>query len=60
MSKILLWFNKKIRELIPEKNAASKNHRNNSSNMDLKCCLKYLQGCLNASIELLNTNIIIQ
>ena len=45
------WFNKKIRALIQEKNVAFKNYRNNSSNIDLKCRLKYLQTCLNASIE---------
>ena len=43
------WFNKKI-ALSREKNAAFKNY-NNSSNIDLKCHLKYLQACLNASIE---------
>ena len=32
------------------KNDAFKNYRNNSSNNDLKCCLKYLQAILNASI----------
>ena len=31
------WFNKKIRALIQEKNAAFKNYLNNSSNIDLKC-----------------------
>ena len=45
------WFNKKIRALIQEKNVAFKNYRNNSSNIALKCRLKYLQTCLNASIE---------
>ena len=45
------WFNKKIRILIQEKNGAFKNYRNNSSNTDLKCRLKYLQTCLNISIE---------
>ena len=45
------WFNKKIRALIQEKNVAFKNYRNNSSNIALKCCLKYLQTCLNASTE---------
>ena len=43
------WFNKKI-ALSWEKDAAFKNY-NNSSNIDLKCHLKYLQACLNASIE---------
>ena len=45
------WFNKKIKALIQEKNVAFKNYRNNSSNIALKCRLKYLQTCLNASIE---------
>ena len=45
------WFNKKIRALIQEKYVAFKNYCNNSSNIALKCCLKYLQICLNASIE---------
>ena len=45
------WFNKKIRALIQEKNVAFKNYRNNKGNIDLKCRLKYLQTCLNASIE---------
>ena len=45
------WFNKKIRALIQEKNVAFKNYRNNRGNIDLKCRLKYLQTCLNASIE---------
>ena len=45
------WFNKKGRALIQEKNVALKNYRNNSSNILLKCHLKYLQTCLNASIE---------
>ena len=45
------WFIKKIRAMIQEKNAAFKNYCNNSSNVDLKCRLKYLQACLNASIE---------
>ena len=35
----------------PRKNAAFKNYGINSSNIDLKCRLKYLQVCLNASIE---------
>ena len=35
----------------PRKNVAFKNYRNNSSNIDLKCRLKYLQACLNASVE---------
>ena len=45
------WFNKKIRALIQEKYVAFKNDRKNSSNIALKCRLKYLQTCLNASIE---------
>ena len=49
-------FIKEIRALIQEKNVAFKNYfknyRNNSSNIDLKCHLKYLQTCLNASNEL--------
>ena len=49
--KDLLWFNKKIRALIPDKNVAFKNYRNNGSNIDLKCRLKFLQACLKASIE---------
>ena len=46
-----LWFNKKIRALIQEKNVAFKNCRNNSSDVDLTCRLKFLQACLNASVE---------
>ena len=45
------WFNKKIGALIQEKNVAFKNYHNNSSNIALKCRLKYLQTCLNASTE---------
>ena len=45
------WFNKKIRALIQEINVAFNNYCNNSSNVDLKCHLKHLQTCLNASIE---------
>ena len=45
------WFNKKIGALIQEKNLAFKNYCNNSSNITSKCCLKYLQTHLNASIE---------
>ena len=45
------WFNKKIKALIQEKYVAFKNYFNNSSNIALKCPLKYLQTCLNASIE---------
>ena len=37
--------------MIQEKNAAFKSFRNNSTNIDLKCRLKYLQAYLNASIE---------
>ena len=54
-SKRPLWSNKKIRALVKKKkkkkNAAFKNYCNNSSNTDLKCRLKYLQACLNASNE---------
>ena len=39
------------RALSQEKNVAFKHYCNNSSHIDLKCCLKYLQTCLNASIE---------
>ena len=45
------WLNKKIRALIQEENVAFKNYCNNSSNIDLKCHLKYLQICLDESIE---------
>ena len=45
------WFNKKIRALIQEKDVAFKSYRNNSSNIALKCRLKNLQACLNASIK---------
>ena len=45
------WLNKKIRALIQEENVVFKNYRNNSNNIDLKCCLEYLQACLDASIE---------
>ena len=44
-------YNNKIRALIQENNVAFKNYCNNSSNIDLKCRLKYLQACPNASIE---------
>ena len=40
-----------MRALIQEINVAFNNYRNNSSNVDLKCRLKYLQTCLNVSIE---------
>ena len=46
------WFNKKITALIQEKNAAFKNCRNDTSNIDLKCRLKYCQACLNASVAI--------
>ena len=49
--KDLPWFNKKIRALIREKNVTFKNYRNNGSNIDLECRLKYLQAYLKASIE---------
>ena len=45
------WFNKKIKAIIQEKYVAFKNYCNNSSNIALKCPLKYLQTSLNASIE---------
>ena len=46
------WFNKKIRALIQEKKMLHfKNYRNSATNIDLKCRLKYLQACLNASVE---------
>ena len=45
------YFNKKIRTLIQEKDVTFKNYCNNSGNIDLKCCLKYLEACLNATIE---------
>ena len=45
------WFNKIIRALIQEKHSAFKNYCNCSRKIDLKCRLKYLQACLNASIE---------
>ena len=35
----------------PRKNPAFKNYRNNSSNIDLACHLKYLQAYLNVYIE---------
>ena len=35
-----------------KKNDAFKSYHNNISNIDLKCRLKYLQACLNASIEI--------
>ena len=47
----LTWFSKKARASIQEKNAAFKNYRNNSSAIDFKCRLKYLQVCLTVSIE---------
>ena len=33
------------------KNVGVKDYRNNSSNIDLKCRLKYPQSCLNVSID---------
>ena len=50
------WFNKKIRALTREKNAAFKNYCNNSSNIDLKCRLIYLQVCLNDLIVVVKEN----
>ena len=50
--KDLPWFNKKIRALINDKNDAFKSYHNNSSKIDLKCRLKYLQVCLNTLIEI--------
>ena len=47
----LTWFSKKARASIQEKNTAFKNYRNNSSAIDFKCRLKYLQVCLTVSIE---------
>ena len=41
----------KNKSINPRKNVAFKNYCNNSSNIDLKCRLKYLQACLNASVE---------
>ena len=46
-----LWFNKKIKEIIQEKNKAFKVYRNNSSNIVLKTRLRSLQVRLNNSIE---------
>ena len=45
------WFNKKIGTLIKEKNTAFNRYRNNSSNLELKHHLKFLQENLNTSIE---------
>ena len=53
------WFNKKKRALIQEKNVSFKNYSNNTSNIDLKCRLKYLQTCLNASIEVAKEDCVI-
>ena len=39
------------KSIYPRKNATFKNYRNNSSNIDLKCYLKYLQACLNDFIK---------
>ena len=39
--------------------AAFQNYRNNSRNIDLKFRLKYLQACLNVSIEVTKENIIV-
>ena len=44
-------LNKKIRTLIKEKNMAFNRYRNNSSNLELKRHLKFLQENLNTSIE---------
>ena len=41
----------KNKSINQRKNVAFKNYCNNSSNIDLKCRLKYLQACLNASVE---------
>ena len=45
------WYNKKIRVSVQENNVVFKNYLYNSSNTALKGRLKYLQTCLNASIE---------
>ena len=42
---------KENKSINPRKNVAFKNYFNNISNIALKCRLKYLQTCLNASIE---------
>ena len=42
---------KENKSINPRKNVAFKNYFNNISNIALKCRLKYLQTCLNASTE---------
>ena len=49
--KNLPWFNKKMRKLIKEKNTAFSRYYNNSSDLELKRYLKFLQENLNTSIE---------
>ena len=48
------WFNKKIRTSIKEKNTAFNRCRNNSSNLELKRHLKFLQENSNTSTESYN------
>ena len=45
------WFNKKTKGIIQEKDNVFKIYCNNSSNIDLKNCLRNLQVHLNCSIE---------
>ena len=45
------WFKNRIRTLIKEKNTAVNRYCNNSSNLELKRHLKFLQENLNTSIE---------
>ena len=49
--KNLPWFNKKMRKLSKEKNTAFSRYYNNSSDLELKRHLKFLQENLNTSIE---------
>ena len=49
--KNLPWFNNKMRKLSKEKNTAFSRYYNNSSDLELKRHLKFLQENLNTSIE---------
>ena len=63
MTKTYHGSTRKYKRTDPRKNAIFKNYCNNGSNIDLKCPLKYLHACLNATIEVtkvLKKNIIIR
>ena len=49
--KVPPWFNKKIRTLIKEKNTGFNRYRKNSSNLEMKRHVKFLQENLNTSTK---------